>query len=94
MRAWFACKATENAARPVLAATHNAGGKYRREGIVVELNDEREHQVELVAVLSREIEAKNVTDGADGLSVLFSGLDRNASQGAYLGSVGCSRDFV
>jgi hypothetical protein len=35
-----------NATRSVLTATRNAGGKHWREGIVVELNDEREHQVE------------------------------------------------
>jgi hypothetical protein len=32
-----------NAAGSILAATHNAGGKHRREGIVVELKDEGEH---------------------------------------------------
>ena len=78
MYAWSACKPTENAARPVLAATYNAGGKHRREGIVVELNDEGEHQVKQVAVLSREIEAKDLTEGTDGLRVVFSSLDRNA----------------
>ena len=71
MHARSACKPTENAARPVLAATDNAGGKHRREGIVVELNDEGEHQVKQVAVLSREVEAKNVTDGSDGFGVFL-----------------------
>ena len=39
VRAWFTCKPTENAARP------GSSGKHRREGIVVELNGEGEHQL-------------------------------------------------
>jgi hypothetical protein len=37
---------------------------------IVELNDEGEHQVEQVAVLSGVVEAKNVIDGSDGVGLL------------------------
>ena len=36
---------------------------------IVKLNDEGEHQIEQVAVLSREVEAKNVSDGSDGVGL-------------------------
>ena len=83
-----------NAARPVLAATHNAGRKHWGEGIVVELKDEGEHQVELLVVLGGEVEADNGASGFDRLRVLVASFDRNAGQRACLGSVGCSRDFA
>lgn len=45
-----------------LASGENSPREHRLERAIVELNDEGEHQVEQVAVLSREVEAKNVTD--------------------------------
>ena len=39
---------------------------------IVELNDEGEHQIEQVVVLSREVEAKDVTDGSDGFGLFGS----------------------
>ena len=52
-----------------LTSGENSPWEHRLERAIVELNDEGEHQVEQVAVLSREVEAKNVTDGSDGFGL-------------------------
>jgi hypothetical protein len=49
-----------------LTSGENSPWEHRLERAIVELNDEGEHQVEQVTVLSREVEAKNVTDGYGG----------------------------
>jgi hypothetical protein len=52
-----------------LASGENSPWEHRLKRAIVELNDEGEHQVEQVAVLSREVEAKNMTDGSDGFGL-------------------------
>jgi hypothetical protein len=52
-----------------LTSGENSPWEHWLERAIVELNDEGEHQVEQVAVLSREVEAKNVTDGSDGFGL-------------------------
>jgi hypothetical protein len=52
-----------------LTSGDNSPWEHRLERAIVELNDEGEHQVEQVAVLSREVEANNVTDGFDGFGL-------------------------
>jgi hypothetical protein len=52
-----------------LKSGENSPWEHRLERAIVELNDEGEHQVEQVAVLSREVEANNVTDGSGGFGL-------------------------
>ena len=72
-----------------LTSRKNSPWEHRLERATVELNDEGEHQIEQVAVLSREVEAKNVTDGSDGFG-LSTPLGWNAAQHAGLGRVDSS----
>jgi hypothetical protein len=72
-----------------LTSRKNSPWEHRLERATVELNDEGEHQIEQVAVLSREVEAKNVTDGSDGFG-LSTPLGWSAAQHAGLGRVDSS----
>jgi hypothetical protein len=51
---------------PGLTSGENSPWEHRLGRSIVELNDEGEHQVEQVAVLSREVETNNVAEGSDG----------------------------
>ena len=58
----FQAAFTPQPSPPGLRRERTLPREHRLERAIVELNDEGEHQVEQVAVLSREVEAKNVTD--------------------------------
>ena len=62
-----------------------AARKQRRGRIVVELNDEGEHQADKVAVLGAEVEAKNMANLW--FIRLFAAGSRNVAQRTGLGGV-------
>jgi hypothetical protein len=87
----FAIRSLENGvagSKNALTSTENAPRDHRAEGVVVELNDEGEHQAEQVVILGGEVETENVTDRFVRLQVLFARLDWEAVQHACLGGVG------
>jgi hypothetical protein len=72
-----------------LTSTENAPWNHRPGGLVVELKDEGEHQVEPVAILGDEVKTENVTDRFDRVRVVFACLDWEAAQHACFGRVAC-----
>ena len=64
----------------------HAARKQGRRRVVVELDDEREHQADEIGVFGAEVEAKNAANRIWGIR-LFAAPARNVAQGTRLGRV-------